>query len=515
MSSVARPAPPAIDIVERALFLLRSCPADVWAVQAAGSVPLLLSVLYFSFDMTSAGADANPVGEALLCAVCFLWFNICRARFAQLLSHALSDENRPSGKRDWNNALDPGNLVMQSCKLFTMPLALIAVIPLGWTVAYFRTVVVFAGRRTPGHAAKIAGLWPSQTWSILGALALVSGVVFVNLLVLLAVLPSMVRIGTGVENDFTRLGFAVNGSAAAIAAGLTWLLVDPLCQAVFCVRAFLADSRKTGLDLIFALRHLAPAMLLAVAAAPYAGAQTPPITPRVTAQQLDASVDKVLEQREYAWHLPRAHDTYPGFLDGALARLRTAYRKAARWIGELLSRLFRNNQPDETSGKPAPFPAVRWTLVLLVALLTAALGFALVRLTRASDGARAGVQAPPRAIALENEEVTAADLPEDQWMELGRECLARDDYRLALRAFYLGSLSWLGRRELLTIAPFKSNRDYRRELRRRAHSEALQQAFAENVNAFERGWYGVHPVDAEQVGVFIETLARMKAYVEA
>ena len=99
-------------------------------------------------------------------------------------------------------------------------------------------------------------------------------------------------------------------------------------------------------------------------------------------------------------------------------------------------------------------------------------------------------------------------------MELGRECLARDDCRLALRAFYLGSLSWLGRRDLLTIAPFKSNRDYGRELRRRAHNEALEQAFSVNVATFERGWYGLHPVDAGQVEEFVETFLRMKAYAE-
>jgi hypothetical protein len=509
MSSLRRPAPQGIDMVERAIFLLRSCPSGVWAVQAAGAIPLLLVVLYFGFEMTSAGGDSNPVTEALACAVCFLWFSVCRARFAQLLVSALSDQNR-SG---WRQALDPGVLAIQSCKLFAMPLAFIAAFPLGWSVSFFRTVDVLGGRSVPERSAKMAGLWPRQTWAALCMLALISVVVFLNLLLVLAFLPSLVQIVSGTENSFTRLGFGVNGAVLAMAAGLSWLVLDPLYQAVFCVRAFLADSRETGLDLLFALRRLVPVILLAITMVPHAGAQP---APRITPGQLDASVERVLEQREYAWRFPRGHEAKPGFLDGVLAPVRAAFHKVVRWIGELIDRWFRNNPSADTGRKPVPFPAVQWTLYLLVSSLIALLGFLLARFATSRDRApaHAPVQAP-RTIALDNEEISAADLPEDKWMELGRECLARDDYRLALRAFYLASLSWLGRRELLTIASFKSNRDYRRELRRRTPSDALQQAFAENVELFERGWYGTHPVDAEQVGGFMETFSRMKTYVEA
>ena len=172
--------------------------------------------------------------------------------------------------------------------------------------------------------------------------------------------------------------------------------------------------------------------------------------------------------------------------------------------------------PGESQAKPSAFPAVRWTVIVLIALLAAALGFLLVRLTRSRQDAVTGTPAQgPRVLNLADEEISAADFPEEKWIELGRECLARGDYRLALRAFYLANLSWLGRRELLTIAPFKSNRDYWRELRRRARSEALQQAFSSNMTAFERGWYGVHPVDAEQVSEFERNFAAMRSHVEA
>ncbi len=506
-----------IDIVERAIFLLRSRPAGAWAIQAAGAVPLLLSVLYFAFDTLSDPADKSRAAmEALVCAACFLWFNVCRARFAQLLSSALSGGDLSANKQDgWRQALDPRSMALQSCRLFAMPLALVAVIPFAWAVSFFRTGVVFAGREPLGHASKLAGTWPRQTWLALGALVLFSVVVFLNLFLILAVLPSLVKIFSGLENDYTRLNFTLNGTVVMTALGLSWLLLDPLYQAVFCVRTFLVESRETGLDLMYSLRYLALLAAMAIVLAPHAGAQQAQ-APGISAQDLDASVEKVLEQREYAWRLPRHHDdSKPGFLENIFAPIRRGFRALVRWIGEFLSRLFRNDQ-STSSGKPSPFPAVRWTLIALIAVFAVVVGFAIVRLTRGRD--RAGDKSHaqvPRQIQLDDDRVSAADLPEEQWIALGRECLARGDYRRALRAFYLANLSWLGRRDLLTIAPFKSNRDYRRELRRRAPSEPLQEAFSDNIRAFERTWYGVHAADAEQVNEFEQTFQRMKGYVEA
>jgi len=504
--------PPAIDLVERAVFLLRSRSAGVWAVQFIGAAPLLIAVLYFFFDAMSVGSDPVRLSvEELICALCFLWFSICRARFAQLLTAALAD--RPPDS--WSRAFDPRMLLIQSAKLFLMPLAVIAIFPIGWATAFFRGNVVFAGRSAASRAAQMSGIWQRQVWAAVAILALVWLVVFLNLLTLVAALPLLVKIFTGAENAFTRLGFALNWTTFDISLAFTWLLLDPLYQAVFCIRAFLAESRETGLDLMFNLRHLAALTILAAAIAPIAHAQT---APRVTPQQLDSSIGKVLQQREYAWHLPRAQSAAPALYERILAAFRPIGRAIARfirWLGDLFEKLFRDT-PSAAPGKPAPYPAVKWVVIALVALLIVAAAFAVVRLTRAREGSRtAAPLATARPIQLDDEQISAADLPEERWMELGRECLTRGDYRLALRAFYLANLSWLGRRELLTIAPFKSNRDYFRELRRRAPAEPVQQAFSENMRAFERAWYGRHVVDAAQVAEFEQTFSRMRNYVEA
>jgi hypothetical protein len=108
--------------------------------------------------------------------------------------------------------------------------------------------------------------------------------------------------------------------------------------------------------------------------------------------------------------------------------------------------------------------------------------------------------------------VRADQLPEDGWTKLGREMLERGEFRLAMRAFYLGSLAHLATRNLINLARFKSNRDYERELRRRAHSfPGLLSVFGDNLAAFEGIWYGMHEVNRELVERFAANVERIRA----
>ena len=65
---------------------------------------------------------------------------------------------------------------------------------------------------------------------------------------------------------------------------------------------------------------------------------------------------------------------------------------------------------------------------------------------------------------LNDASVTAAQLPEDEWLKLAGELLNQGDLRLALRAFYLATLAHLAAREIVSLARFKSNHDYEIEV---------------------------------------------------
>jgi hypothetical protein len=90
--------------------------------------------------------------------------------------------------------------------------------------------------------------------------------------------------------------------------------------------------------------------------------------------------------------------------------------------------------------------------------------------------------------------------------------LERGELRLAMRAFYLASLAHLSERNLLTLARFKSNRDYERELLRRSHAlPEVARLFSENVSVFDGIWYGLHEVTDESVAAFRANVERIKS----
>ena len=114
---------------------------------------------------------------------------------------------------------------------------------------------------------------------------------------------------------------------------------------------------------------------------------------------------------------------------------------------------------------------------------------------------------------IADENVGADQLPEDGWLKMARELLDRGELRLALRAFYLASLAHLASRNLITIAKFKSNRDYEKELGRRAHAlPDVMQTFTQNVTIFDRIWYGLHEVNAEMLQHFASNVEKIKAH---
>ena len=58
-------------------------------------------------------------------------------------------------------------------------------------------------------------------------------------------------------------------------------------------------------------------------------------------------------------------------------------------------------------------------------------------------------------------------------------------------------------RDLITVALYKTDREYLAELGRRAHGRpVLLGAFAENVRMFEEAWYGTREVSPETIGRF-------------
>jgi ABC-type multidrug transport system fused ATPase/permease subunit len=246
--------------------------------------------------------------------------------------------------------------------------------------------------------------------------------------------------------------------------------------------------------------------------------------PAVSPAELDRAIGEVIQQRKYSWRMPReAAPDEPAkanflttFFEKVGAMLRDAIRGFFDWLGRMLAKLFRGFRPSGSLPKSNLDWAMlsQMLLYLLVAVVLSALAILLYRLWRNRRPKEETIQAEAIAVVpdVADESVGAEQLPEDGWTRLARELLARGEFRLALRAFYLASLAHLAERNLISLARFKSNADYRRELARRAHSfPALLGTFEDLVRVFDRVWYGTHAADGELVAQFASGVEKIKA----
>lgn len=261
-----------------------------------------------------------------------------------------------------------------------------------------------------------------------------------------------------------------------------------------------------------------------VHAADAAPPANPPSAAPVSPPDLDHAISQTIHERKYAWRMPREKIEEPDAGEGIIARffdkvgamLRHWARAVLNWLEEWLQKLFRSrhavSNPSNSSWDWGA--SVQLLLWLLVAAVAATLGVLLYRVWRGRQRSRAAVagEAVLPAPDLTDENVGADQLPEDGWTKLARELLARGEFRLAMRAFYLASLAHLAAQNLIRLARFKSNRDYERELRRRGHSfPGLLSVFGDNLSVFERIWYGMHEANAEMVNQFASNVERLKS----
>jgi hypothetical protein len=515
----------ALSALEDAVHLLRRTPLSTLLCHSIGSAPFTLGVLLFWNDITQyRPSNAACVADSLALAALLAWMNCWRAAFAGRLRAQLSG-GPPASIGVWRMA--GCQSLLGASKPIVLSLSLLLVFPLAQTVAFYRYASVLACRadlsfkQVIARASKLAGIGKAESWVVLAAIAFLQLMVTLNVATVIAILPILVRMLTGYESIFSRAGlsYVENPLFAMAAVAVGWMAVDPYIQAVYCVMYFRCESLRSGEDLRAALRGLrlaapAAAALLCVFAGITRAARA---ADAVAPEPLRQSIQQTMQGHEYDWRLPSetAAQSKPSWLVGMVDRvfhgLAWALQHAGNALTNLLRWLFGKLTIKDMPGA-APAHALSWGIYLATAVILALAGLLVVRILRTrrkKPRVAAGAGAVP--VRLEDEHVTADRLPEDQWIEMAESCLREQEYLLALRAFYLANLAWLGRREWIAINAGKTNREYEVDLRRRARGFAEARGlFSQNIAAFERAWYGLHEVTADDVEMFRERNGRMK-----
>jgi hypothetical protein len=540
-ASLRRSGMPASDLLEEAVRLLRRAPVSTLLLHVVGSVPCLLGALYFLADMNhSAFAAPRLFESSLVLAALYIWMKSWQAVFAAHLHALLLQAEPPRWTAGRILRLVATQAALQPLGLVVRPAALALTAPYLWAAIFFHNVTVLGDGSGPGlrdlcrRAWQQAALWPWQLFLLTKQLFLFGVFVWVNVTVGLVALPASLKILFGVETVFSRhLGGLLNVTFFAATLAGVYLCLDPIRKAAAVLRCFYGSSLRTGEDLEVQFRAITTPLARAAAlftaawlacSAPNASAEIARPTAPVETAELNRSIDEVLGRREFAWRTPRESKELPQTEETWFQRWKKDFDKMiARWswsLGRAMSRLFQKIEDwfsGSGGGESSGSGLLSWlgsVRYLAYFLLGAAVLLLLWQIVRVRRRTRAFMAARPIAARpdLTREDVTADQLPEDGWLQMAHELMDRGELRLALRASYLAGLAHLGQRELIHLARHKSNRDYDRELRRRARAQPeLVETFDRSLQTFERSWYGEHEVTRETLGAFAQLLTRIRA----
>ncbi|HEX7359160.1 MAG TPA: hypothetical protein VF283_01585 [Bryobacteraceae bacterium] len=526
----------ALDRWEEALQLLRRQRAGSWMRYFFGAIPFLLILLYFVRDMASGLAAGRCLPESLLCVLAFFWHCYWKARFAGELASAL--EREPEAKHSGVAQCLFVQMVLQSLKLFLLPLALIAVVPSVWTCAFFRSATLEADR--PGctlrtvvrRSASQASAFPRANWLALLLTMALNAVVFIDLLILILLLPQLTKIFTGYENEWTRnAGHLLSFNLVAAAIALAWFLMDPMLQAYFTVNRFHSVARRDGRDLLVRLRRMAALLPIVLAIGvttipAVCTASETPTEPRASArgaalsaqtvseQDLDKTVSETLSRDEFGWERASQSGISNSFFGRLSREVNAALNRVGAWISEVIHRLLGGQSEPKKQKRPRGHPRpASWMYaiggIMLLAIL-AALARMRTRRTPVPNPPAPGAKQPDAA----DEQMLATDVPEDEWLRLAREYRSKGEIRLAVRAMYLSNLAYLGARQLISVQKSKTNGIYERELFLRTRERSLTAPFSSTNRIYERAWYGFHEVTAECIEQFENGVQVIHRYAE-
>ncbi|MCE3227007.1 MAG: hypothetical protein K0S32_1558 [Bacteroidetes bacterium] len=147
------------------------------------------------------------------------------------------------------------------------------------------------------------------------------------------------------------------------------------------------------------------------------------------------------------------------------------FQKLLEWLSE---KFFDNVEYDSID---ITRRIIIWTLIIISVVIV-------IWLLLKSD--MVGLIRPKAKAASFNFSDVTEDLDSINFNQRINDALTNNDYRLALRWQYLKVLYLLDKKQLIVFAPFKTNIDYKNELK----NKNLQEKFMSLSRTYEYVWYG-------------------------
>ncbi len=525
------------ELLDEAYFLIRDNKFELLPLYLIGSVPFIAGLMLFIYQLGHRRADdVDIVVWAMILTVLFCWKNLFFCLFNDAMMRVLSGDSPRLSMRQLATSGARLTILLAWCLVIfcltiAFPLTLVVlfplmflVIPLYWATAgvvcatdvesgifsIIKKIFIHLGRR-PVHA--VAGAF---------ILLLIMLIVFLNLMGMTLIIPAILKTFFNLDTAFshvsdisTLVGLIFNSTIFSIVIGVAWLMLEPLYTSYCMLRVFYGESKLKGLDLKAKVLRFSRNVLLIVAiffsGAVVSASNTPEnksvTVKKKTARKLEDDIKHTLKKSEFQWR-----DESVPVKNTKESWIWHYVRKAMDYVGEKLKgffkwlkKVFKKIIPDfdlpDYSGPGAAW-LILWEVgkfVLLFLVLAAVIVFLYRYIKKRKESGLIGAGTSLISLPdLNDDELRADVLEQGEWLKLGSDLLEQGQYRLALRAFYLGCICALADRCLLNVAIGKSDYEYFAELKRRGHSEPeLITGFGEAIKVFQRVWYGDYPAEPD------------------
>jgi hypothetical protein len=549
-----------LEALERGVALFRSTfSTEAWRYYV-GTAPLVLSFIpMWVINGQIKVSDGVLLFESVLVVSAYLLRVCVVTRYMQRVRERAFGTPAPKRASATEIAAIIGRLVLRKLVLSVCALA---ALPTLAGASWFYSAGQFASIEkreeggtsgSIGSSLTLSGQWFSGGLLFLFLLMPLWAAVWLNGLIVAIAIPQLLHSVFGLNTILsTQMGLyaLVRSSAFWLSSfAATWLALDPIVKCSYVIVYQHLRSLREGYDLRDALaslpRHRKPVaspgarvasgkaltavlivlFTLLIGARPAAAlptaqdsdaqpiAQTANDPAQATrVQTLRHAIDEESRRPIYRWH-DAAHPSPPNWLDKMIAKIGRALDRAFARIARMLKKLWPGGlNPSGGDSKPSKWTLKDlWTWLIVVAVVTIALGAILIWLRRRRDAA--AISIPPSVAPLPDlsDAVLATTRSEDEWFVLASQLEGSGDFRSALRAVYLGLLAGLAQREWLTIRRDRTNRDYLDEFTRRWRRRPQASADARteipgklrsSMRQFDRVWYGFQMPTADAVATY-------------
>lgn len=500
--------PNASEIYQQAMKVLRLHFFSLMPKYLAGLIPFQIFILYFFLELSIGFHDGTKI--FLLSIVTFLlfcFFKVMQSVYSTHLYH-LINEKKINVKFDLREIFY--QISIQATAPFVYLLGLITTITLQASINFYcNSQVVTENKQQLSLSQRLFDDVRELKYLVLNIGITLHGlifalIVFVNFIVIVVTLPYLLNSFFGIESVFIKSGQTpLNLISYLVIFNFTFMICDPIIKAAMVLRCYYRNALPTGEDLSYRVSILTKAVVII-------SFVLLPCVVNSNEHKTGENIEKVLSQKKYQWRdsKPKEEINFTEKLD--------FLDSIVEGISEFFRNLFESKEKkkkrDGQSSILSGFESTVFMKFLLLVILVIIIALIIKSFVLSK---KKGLAIKPEVIIemqkFKPDESRYDEYSADEWEKTARERLAAGDFRGAIRALYFHTLLSLGKQNLVHIQRYKTNLQYRHELKSRSHHfPEVYPLFISMIIEFEKAWFSEENVQEFHFVNFKEQVASIK-----